>query len=167
MGFQQGSSITDSILQVPTSQPAAQQRITAPPLSGPDSGVAPSHLPGVIKARERETVYSLCDEVHPLPTIENETITTAPIGGLVFAAAGTQLLLHCGRAQVFEIDIQLNVPGGVQLFEGSTGSQAISGHFQVQAGQLLNWNGKIVNGDIFITVDQPCVVQFEARWRIF
>lgn len=160
-------NISNSILNVPAAQPAATSQITSPPFSGPGSGAVPGNLPGVIKSRERDTVYSLCDEVHNLPTIENEIITVAPVGGLVFAAAGTQPLLKCGRAQVFEIDIQSDTAGGFQLFEGVTGSLGISGHFQLAVNQLLVWNGKIVNGDIYLTADQACVIQFEARSRTF
>lgn len=156
------SNISNSILQVPTNQPAAQASASTPPFAGPGSGTAPSHLPGVIKARERDLAFSLCDEVHALPTIENENITT---GALVFAGAGTQRIVACGRAQVFEIDIQPTASGGFQLFEGGNGVQPISGHWTLVVNQFWIWGGKIVFGDVFITVDQACTVNFEARWR--
>ena len=49
--FEQGvDNIANSILQVRSNQP--KSRITSPPLSGPDSGVVPPNVPGVIKAND-------------------------------------------------------------------------------------------------------------------
>lgn len=107
-------------------------------------------------------VYSLCDEVHALNTIENETIT---VGVAAFGAAGQLKLVKCARAQVFEIDIQSDTAGGFQLFENQT--QQISAHWQLGVNQVWVYAGKIVEGDVFLTADQACNVQFEVRWRIY
>jgi hypothetical protein len=49
--LEQGSSIADAIINNRSKQQPVQ-RITAPPFSGPDSGTAPSHLPGVITSSD-------------------------------------------------------------------------------------------------------------------
>lgn len=162
--------ITDAILGKPSVQ---ETTVTSPPLSGPGSGYAPSNVAGAVKATDTNPKYSKCDETHVLSTIEDLQIV---VGQAVFVAGGQALALApCGRAQVFEVIIQSDTPGGYQLFEGGTvppgggniaGGQPISGHWQLSANQFLGYGGKIVNGNIALVADQASTVQFEIRYRL-
>lgn len=103
-----------------------------------------------------------CDEFHIVNTRDGEIIA---IGQLVFAAAGRlRVIDKVSRLQVFGIDFQPDTAGGYQVQENDI---PVSGHWQLAKNQFFGWGGKYVYNDVWLQVDQPCVVQFEARYRQF
>ena len=127
--------------------------------------VDPTAAPG----ESEFSVYSAADgltqdcETHPIPTRARESIST---GALVFAAAGTQVLLQLNSdAEVFAITLQPNAAVALQLSEGNVAS-FISGNWTLAAGQFWEWGGKYVNNSILLTASAPVTVQFECRYRL-
>jgi hypothetical protein len=76
---------------------------------------------------------------------------------------GIQTLLHIPRAEILEVTLQPEAGTILQLFEGE--GFVMSGAWALSAGEIWSAPGKIVQGNLSVSIAGATAVAFEVRWR--